>query len=120
MKLTVGEIEALICPPGKKDILLFDSEQRGLGVRVTRSGRRGSLDGKSYLAQYRHAGQKQRIPLGSCNAISLKSAREAVRAILGDVARGGNPAAERKQAVHEAKERAEAEALTLGVLIDKW
>jgi integrase len=41
-------------------------------------------------------------------------------AILGDVAKGRNPAAERKQAVQQAKARAEQEALTLGVLIDQW
>jgi integrase len=39
---------------------------------------------------------------------------------MGDVAKGRNPAEERKQAAREAKEEAEAEALTLGVLIDKW
>src|SRR5271166_993080 len=56
----------------------------------------------------------------TCSAISLAAAREAVRAIMGDVAKGRNPAEERKQAARQSKEKAEAEALTLGVLIDKW
>jgi integrase len=114
MKLTQRRIDDLECPARKKDILVFDDEQRGLGVRVTASG------GKTYLAQYTIAGSKRRVPLGSCSAISLAAAREAVQAILGDVAKGRDPAAERKQAAYEAKEKAEAEALTLGVLIDRW
>ena len=114
MKLTQRRIDDFECPAGKKDALVFDDEQRGLGVRVTKGG------GKTYLAQYTIAGSKRRIPLGSCSAISLAAAREAVQAILGDVAKGRDPAVERKRAVHEAKEKAEAEALTLGLLIDRW
>ena len=114
MKLTQRRIDELECPAGKKDALVFDGEQRGLGVRITKGG------GKTYLAQYTLAGSKRRIPLGSCSAISLAAAREAVQAILGDVAKGRDPAAERKQTAREAKEKAEADALTLGALIDKW
>ena len=40
-----------------------------------------------------------RLPLGACSALSLSSAREAAAAIVGDVAKGKNPAAERKEAV---------------------
>jgi len=114
VKLTQRRIDDIECPAGKKDALVFDDEQRGLGVRVTKGG------GKTYLAQYTLAGSKRRIPLGSCSAISLAAAREAVQAILGDVAKGRDPAAERKQTAREAKEKAEADALTLGALIDKW
>jgi integrase len=114
MKLTQRRIDDLECPTGKKDALVFDDGQRGLGVRVTKGG------GKTYLAQYTIAGSKRRIPLGSCSAISLAAAREAVQAIRGDVAKGRDPAADRKEAVQKVREQAEAEALTLGALIDKW
>jgi Arm DNA-binding domain len=107
MKLTLNRIDILKCPEGKRDMLVFDDEQRGLGVRVTASG------GKTYLAQYNWHGQKRRIPLGSCSALSLAKARDAVRAIMGDVARGIDPAAERKKAkAHEA--------LTLSALLSDW
>ena len=45
---------------------------------------------------------KRRIPLGSCSAISLADARLAVQEILGQVARGRDPAVERDRhpAVH--------------------
>ena len=107
MKLTQRRIEGLECPAGKKDILVFDDEQSGLGVRVTAGG------GKSFLAQYRHAGEKRRIPLGSCSAISLANARNAARAIMGDVAKGHDPASERKR-------KAARDALTLDALIEQW
>jgi Arm DNA-binding domain len=109
MKLTLNRIGGLKCPPGKRDMLVFDDEQRGLGVRVTASG------GKTYLAQYTWHGQKRRVPLGGCGALSLAKARDAVRVILGDVARGIDPATERKMAIAEA--RAAAGALPLGHLL---
>jgi integrase len=114
MKLTQRRIEALECPNGKKDILVFDEEQAGLGCRVTAGG------GKSYIAQYRFAGEKRRIPLGSASAVSLATAREAVRTIMGDVAKGRDPAAERREASRQAKEKAEQDKLTLAELVDKW
>ncbi|HEV7909731.1 MAG TPA: integrase arm-type DNA-binding domain-containing protein [Methylocella sp.] len=107
MKLTLNRIAGLKCPEGKRDMLVFDDEQRGLGVRVTAGG------GKTYLAQYSFQRQKRRIPLGSCGAVSLAKARDAVRAIMGDVAKGIDPAAERNKAkAHEA--------LTLAALLTDW
>jgi integrase len=109
VKLTQRRIETLECPAGKKDALVFDDEQRGLGVRITSGG------GKTYVAQYNFAGSKRRVPVGSCSAISLAAAREAVRAILGDAARGVDTAAERK-----ARLKTAADAVTLAEMIDRW
>jgi integrase len=114
MKLTQVRIDSLKCPPAKRDTLVFDDEQRGLGVRVTASG------GKAFLAQYTFHGQKRRIPLGSCSRVSLAKARGAVCAIMGDVARGIDPAAERKKAAAEARHMAAHEALTLSALLSDW
>jgi hypothetical protein len=116
MRITQRRIEDLQCPAGRRDMMVFDDEQRGLGVRVTASAKKNSLTGKSFLAQYRHAGEKRRVPLGSCSAISLAAAREAVRAILGDVAKGRDPAAERKEAARQASGRAS----TLEALMEQW
>ena len=110
VKFTQRRIEDLECPANKKDMLVFDDEQRGLGVRVTAGG------GKSFLVQYRHAGEKRRMPLGSCGALSLAKARLAARQIVGAVAAGKDPAGERKAAALEAKR----EALTLAALIEQW
>jgi integrase len=112
MRLTQRRIDALECPAAKKDVLVFDDEQKGLGVRVTAGG------GKSYLCQYRHAGMKRRVSLGSCSAISLAAAREAARAILGEAAKGRDHASERKAAAIEAKRKAGPS--TLAQLIGQW
>ena len=114
MNLTTDIIRKLACPPGKRDQLVFDGRQRGLAVRVTSTG------GKTYLAQYTIAGQKRRVPLGSCEAISLASAREAAEAVMGEVAKGSDPAAERKEQAARARADAERDRLTLAVLIDTW
>jgi hypothetical protein len=114
VKFTQTRIESLRCPPGKRDMLVFDDEQRGLGVRVMAGG------GKTYLAQYTFHGQKRRIPLGACSAVSLAKARDAVRAIVGDVVKGIDPAAVRKKAVAEVRRKAAHEALTLAALVSDW
>jgi integrase len=107
MKLTMNRIAGLDCPAGRKDKLVFDDEQRGLGVRITAGG------GKSYLVQYTFHGGKRRIALGSCASISLAQAREAARAVMGDVAKDIDVAA-------EGKRKAAEEALTLRRLLDDW
>jgi integrase len=117
MKFTQRRIEELACPPGSKDVLKFDGH---LGVRVTAASQTGSLAGKFYLAQYSAAGAKKRVPLGSCDAISLAAAREATKALMGDVAKGRDPAAARKKAAQEARRKAAHDALTLGALIEQW
>jgi hypothetical protein len=109
VKLTQHRIEGLICPAGKKDKLVFDDEQKGLAVRVTASG------GRTYLAQYSHAGKKRRVPLGTVDAISLAQARIAAQAIMGDVAKGRDPATERKALA--AKRKKAHDALTVGKLV---
>jgi hypothetical protein len=57
MKLTLNRVDSLECPEGKRDVLVFDGEQRGLGVRVTAGG------SKTYLAQ------KIRLPRATCSGV---------------------------------------------------
>jgi integrase len=114
MKLTERKIETLAVERGRKDMLIFDNAQRGLAVRVTASG------GRSYLCQYTLHGHKWRVPLGSCSALSLAKAREAAAAVMGDVAKGKNPAAERKEAATAERAKRARDRLTLRVLIEDW
>jgi integrase len=114
MKLTERKIETLAVETSGKDRLVFDDAQRGLAVRVTASG------GRTYLAQYTMHGQKWRVPLGACSAVSLAKAREAAAAIMGDVAKGLNPAAVRKDAAKAERARRARDRLTLRVLIEDW
>jgi integrase len=114
VKLTERKIETLAVEKGGKDRLVFDDGQRGLAVRVTTSG------GRTYLAQYTLHGHKWRVPLGACSAVSLAKAREAAAAIMGDVAKGLNPAAVRKEAAKAERAKRARDRLTLRVLIEDW
>lgn len=113
-KLTERVIERLDCPTGQRDRLVFDTEQRGLAVRVVAAGT------KTYLAQYVVAGCKRRVPLGSVDAISLAAARDAARTVMGQVAQGMDPAAVRKAATETAKVDALRERMTLAQLVEDW
>jgi integrase len=114
MKLTERKIEMLAVEQGRKDRLVFDETQRGLAVRITASG------GRTYLAQYTLHGHKWRVPLGACSAVSLAKAREAAAAMMGDVAKGRNPAADRKAAAAAERAKRVRARLTLRVLIEDW
>jgi integrase len=111
MKFTEDRIKALGCPAGKKDVLIFDEGQRGLALRVSATGR------KTFLCQYTFGGTKRRVPLGS---LTLALARSAAAAILGDVAKGLDPFADRRATALEAKRKSAFDALTLQVLLDQW
>ena len=114
MRFTMNRIAALTCPEGRKDALFFDEELPGFGVRVTSTG------SKTYLAQYRGATGVRRVSLGKHGVISLADARNAARAILGQVASGGDPIAERR-AKDEAARQAQSEAaFTVEALIAAW
>ncbi|HKF13330.1 MAG TPA: integrase family protein, partial [Xanthobacteraceae bacterium] len=114
MKLTERKIEMLAVEHGRKDRLVFDDAQRGLAVRVTASG------GRTYLCQYTLHRHKWRVPLGACSAVTLSKAREAAAAVMGDVAKGRNPAADRKDAAAAEHAKRARNRLTLRVLIEDW
>ncbi len=114
VKLTERVIERLVCPPGQRDCMVFDTEQRGLAVRVMAVGT------KSYLTQYTTATRRRRVPLGSVDAISLADAREAARVVMGEVAKGTDPATERKAAAATAKIAELRERTTLSKMVADW
>jgi Arm domain-containing DNA-binding protein len=50
---------------------------------------------KTYVAQYRKAGRSRRVKIGVHGALTVEEARKEARIILGDVARGEDPAEDR-------------------------
>ena len=92
MKLTEAAIAALECPPDRRDMMMFDTEQKGLGVRVTKQG------GRVFILQWIDGAtrDKRREVLGDFGKITLKQARQAAQVRLGDVAKGIDPRAVRK------------------------
>jgi integrase len=89
-RLTIKSVEAV--QPGTRDIVLWDTELRGFGCKITPAGRR------SYLLQYRTAEGVQRKPaIGAHGAIKPEQAREIARVWLGEIAKGNDPALVKKQ-----------------------
>jgi integrase len=113
-KLTQRSVESIACPPGKKDVLLFDGELRGFGLRVTASG------GKMFLAQYTTVGGKRRMAIGPFGVLTVEQARRAAQAVLGEAARGGDPFAERKAKVDAARAAKAQSDYTFRAMVKAW
>ena len=91
IKLTKRSIEA--AKPGARDLFLWDTEVSGFGCKVTPKGRR------VFILQYWANGRARRITLGRYGSdLTVEQARTKARRLRGQVADGGDPAADRADA----------------------
>lgn len=89
MRLTKRSVEKL---PGKADsYFVWDADLKGFGARIYPSGKR------TYVIQYRAGRRTRRMTLGQHGALTTDQTRKMARQKLGDVARGADPAEERRQ-----------------------
>lgn len=72
--------------PNGRDHFVWDDQLPGFGLRVFSSGV------KSYLIQYRQAGRTRRTTIGKHGVFTPEQARLEAKVLLGDVAKGGDPA----------------------------
>jgi integrase len=92
-KLTKRFVDSLAPPANGPDLVIFDDEMPGFGVRVKVSGT------KSWLIQYRNAhGQSRRFTIGRHGVLTPDEARKEARQNLAAVAKGADPAAAKKRA----------------------
>lgn len=83
-RLTKRVVEAL--PTRTDRYVVWDSELKGFGVRVTPQGR------KTYLVRYRTTGgADRRLTLTTHGVMTTEEAREQARRALADAAMGGDP-----------------------------
>ena len=82
-KLTARIIESMAASGKRSQI--FDSEQRGLCLRISESGE------KSFSVCYKHSGRMKRLTLGKFPEVSLADARSRAREALNRVANGVDP-----------------------------
>lgn len=96
VKLTDAVVKAAALPAGKKEFVVWDSEVVGFGLRVRESA-------KTYIVMYRPIGAgrsttARRFKIGTPGNIETAAdARKLARVILGHVASGKDPAAERAE-----------------------
>mgnify|MGYP003668140390 CR=1 FL=1 len=102
-RLTKRSVEALT--PATSDFIVFDDDLPGFGIRVFPSGRR------SFLVQYRSGGRTRRIKIGHFGTLTTDEARQQARQLLGDVAKGENPA----QEIHDQRR-----APTVAAMCDRF
>ncbi len=86
MKLTKRSVEAI--SPETRELIIFDDEVKGFGLRVWPSGK------KTYLVQYRSGGRTRRVKIGRHGILTAEQARKRAKELLGAVAHGQNPAQE--------------------------
>jgi integrase len=85
-KLTKKAVGAFAAP-AETQIVYWDSEIRGFGVRVLKSGL------KTFIVQYRNSEAiKRRINLGRFGIMTVEQARDLAKIKLGQVAAGEDPA----------------------------
>jgi integrase len=91
-KLTKRVIDG--AEPGRSRYVLWDSDLKGFGLRIETSGT------KSFILRYRPNGggrvePKRFVTIGRYGTLAPDEARSLAKAILGNVAKGGDPSAER-------------------------
>ncbi len=86
-----------------------DTKVRGLVMRVAQSG---SPKSWSYVYRRHCDGKRQRVTIGSYPALTLANARNAAQSLAGEIARGEEPAAKRR---NEA-----SKSLTVANLIEQY
>ncbi len=84
-RLTKRYIDAL--KPVRKDIIIWDHELIGFGVRISPHSQR-----KTFVVQYRQIGRTRRFGLGVYGKVTPDQARASAKRILGSIAHGDNPA----------------------------
>jgi integrase len=97
-KLTPAFVDRAKAVSGANRTTYWDMGLPGFGLMVTANGHR------SYVVQYRAAGRSKRMHLKA--GLTLRTARKEAKAILGAVAKGGDPLGERRKS-----ERAESDTL---------
>jgi integrase len=90
-RLTKKILDGLM--PKSQDVFAWDSEIRGLGVRLKPSGT------KTFFLQYRNKSNRtRRLVIGPYGVLTVELAREMARERLVEVIKGEDPSAERKAA----------------------
>jgi integrase len=89
-KLTPSFVAKAASAEGKDRTIFWDQALPGFGLMVTAAG------SKSWVVQYRAGAKSRRHTID--NVLSLDKARKEARGLLGEVAKGGDPVAERRAA----------------------
>ena len=92
--------------PKSRDDYLWDKSIKGFGLKITPKGR------KVYLLQYKVGRRTRRVMIGAHGSLTPQQARMRAQELLGEVAAGRDPAADRAKQKFD-----QASPSTIGVLL---
>ena len=101
MKLTQKSAAAIGLPQGKRDVIFFDDDIAGFGLRLRSSGKR------VWIFQYALGAKQRRMTFGNLGAMNATKARETAEMLHAQVKLGQDPAgvkAESRARAHETFE----------------
>lgn len=90
VKLTKSVVDKINPVLDKDQVFYRDENLKGFALRVTSTGM------KSFVVETRIEGKVKRITLGKYGVITVEEARKQAKTLLGQIARGDNPIAEKK------------------------
>jgi integrase len=91
-RISKRSVDAIICPPGKDRVFLWDDALVGFGVAAFPTGK------KSYVAQFRKDGRSRRVAIGDHGRLTPDEARSRAKVVLGQVEQGSDPTDNRRKA----------------------
>ncbi len=91
MKLTKSMVDKAEAPHGKDQIFYRDGELKGFALRVTSGG------SKSFVVETLINNKVRRMTLGKFGKLTVEQARKEAQKLLGKIATGIDPIAERKE-----------------------
>ena len=92
---TVAELTRKAKTQAADDVIYFDEDLAGFGLRLRRAG--GEKLNRTFVAQYRtKGGRTRRMRIGDVEKISANQARQAAKMILADAQLGHDPQGEKK------------------------
>jgi integrase len=89
MKLTKATTPRLKLPPGRGDVIFFDDELPGFGLRIRAGGKR------VWIVQYRFGLKQRRVTLGDLRKLDADAARVEAKKRLAKVTLGTDPQREK-------------------------
>lgn len=90
IKLTKTIVDKLEHIPGKTQTFFRDNDLKGFALRITSGGV------KSFIVETRINGKVKRVTIGKYGNLTVEEARKQAKSLLGSVARGDDPIAEKK------------------------
>jgi integrase len=90
MKINKSNVESAELPVGKDQVFYRDDQLKGFALRVTATGT------KSFVVEKNIANKVRRITLGKFGALTAEQARKEAQKIIGQIASGGDPIADKR------------------------